>query len=102
MRFTLLIGLFLFGNFAVFAQKPVDARAAAMGFSNAADTRGVAAIRMNPATLALPTDFRFEMNLFSAMGTVNNNSFSKSQYDRYNRCFADLAGGSGHSGRRSC
>ncbi len=83
MRFTLLIGLFLFGNFAVFAQKPVDARAAAMGFSNAADTRGVAAIRMNPATLALPTDFRFEMNLFSAMGTVNNNSFSKSQYDRY-------------------
>jgi hypothetical protein len=83
MRILLTLCLFFCSNLVAFAQKPVDARAAAMGFSNAADTRGVAANRMNPATLALPTGLRFEVNLFSAMGTVNNNSFSKSQYDRY-------------------
>ena len=68
---------------AAIAQKAIDARAAGMAFSNAADTRGVESAGSNPATLGLKNDFRLEFNLFSAVASISNNSFSKSQYDRY-------------------
>jgi len=54
-----------------------------MGFSNSADTRGLEYVGLNPATLALPHPFRFEFNLLSVNATASNNSFNKSQYDKY-------------------
>ncbi len=64
-------------------QQAFDARAAGMAFSNGADTRGLQSVGLNPATLALKNDFKFEFNLFSVNATANNNSFRKSQYDEY-------------------
>jgi hypothetical protein len=66
-----------------YAQQAYDARAAGMAFSNGAATVGLQHVGLNPATLALKTDFRFEFNLISANATANNNSFRKSQYDEY-------------------
>ncbi len=66
-----------------YAQLAYDARSAGMGFSNGAATRGLQQVGLNPATLALPNSYRFEFNLFSVVASVNNNSFKKSQYDRY-------------------
>lgn len=64
-------------------QQAFDARAAGMAFSSGADTRGLQSVGLNPATLALKNDFKFEFNLFSVNATANNNSFRKSQYDKY-------------------
>ncbi len=71
------------GGVSAFGQQVLDARAAGMAFSNGADTRGLQSVGLNPATLALPTPFRMEFNLFSLTVAVNNNSFTKSQYDRF-------------------
>ena len=67
----------------LYAQQAIDARAAGMAYSNAADTRGLQSVGLNPATLALQTSYKFEFNLLSVNATANNNSFKKSQYDRY-------------------
>ena len=67
----------------LYAQQAIDARAAGMAYSNAADTRGLQSVGLNPATLALQTSYKFEFNLLSINATANNNSFKKSQYDRY-------------------
>jgi hypothetical protein len=66
-----------------YAQQAYDARAAGMAFSNGATTIGLQQVGLNPATLAIKTDFRFEFNLISVNATANNNSFRKSQYDNY-------------------
>lgn len=77
-----MILLVQFGSVIGFGQQVIDARAAGMAYSNGADTRGLQSVGLNPATLALPTAFGMEFNLFSLNATVNNNSFKKSQYDR--------------------
>jgi hypothetical protein len=65
------------------AQQTIDARGTAMAFSNAADTRGLEQVGLNPATLALRNTYRFEFNILSINAAVRNNSFSKTQYDKY-------------------
>jgi len=65
------------------AQQTIDARGTAMAFSNAADTRGLEQVGLNPATLALRNTYRFEFNILSINATAKNNSFSKTQYDKY-------------------
>lgn len=67
----------------LFAQQTIDARGTAMAFSNAADTRGLEQVGLNPATLALRNVYRFEFNILSINAAVRNNSFSKTQYDKY-------------------
>lgn len=66
-----------------YSQQVIDARGAAMAFSNAADTRGLEQVGLNPATLALRNAYRFEFNLISLSASLRNNSFTKSQYDKY-------------------
>ncbi len=73
----------LFTSSQIFSQQTFDARSAGMAFSNGADTRGLQSVGLNPATLALKYDYRMEFNLISANAAGNNNSFKKSQYDRY-------------------
>lgn len=65
------------------AQQAFDARSAAMAFSSGADARGLEQVGLNPAALALPMRKPFELNLLSASVSVHNNSFKKSQYDKY-------------------
>ena len=78
-----LILLLLLPAAGGFAQQTFNARSAAMGFSNGADLRGLDQVGHNPATLALPMIKGLEFNLISAGVTVRNNSFKKSQYDKY-------------------
>jgi hypothetical protein len=76
--------LFLVAFFKpLLCQQTIDARGTAMAFSNAADTRGLEQVGLNPATLALPHPYRFEFNIISLTASARNNSFSKSQYDKY-------------------
>ena len=82
-RICLSLALILFWGKVVVAQQGVDARGAGMGFSNAADTRGLEQVGLNPATLALPHEFNFEFNLMSANAGVFNNSFERNFYDTY-------------------
>ena len=65
------------------AQQTIDARGAGMGFSNAADTRGLGQVGLNPAMLALHHRFNFEFNLLSANVAISNNSLSRGQYNQY-------------------
>lgn len=67
----------------LFGQQAIDARAVGMAFSNAADTRGLEQVGLNPATLALRHRSNFEFNLLSGRATVYNNSFDRSQYDQF-------------------
>ncbi|GAB4379537.1 MAG: hypothetical protein Kow0042_29030 [Calditrichia bacterium] len=64
-------------------QQTIDARGVGMAFSNSAQTRGLEQVGLNPATLALPHRFKFEMNLLSFHLSASNNSFNKSLYDKY-------------------
>lgn len=79
----LILAILFWCSTVLWSQQAYDARAAAMGFSSGADSRGLQHIGLNPATLSLPTDYSFEFNLFSVNATANNNSFKKSQYDRF-------------------
>ena len=78
----IFVALLITGS-AVFAQHGYDARAAAMAFSNGADTRGLQHVGQNPATIALRTWYNFELNLASAAADFGNNSIRKEQYDAY-------------------
>lgn len=82
---VLAIALLLLALFAkpVLSQQIIDARGTAMAYSNAADTRGLEHVGLNPATLALRNLYRFEFNVISINAAARNNSFSKSQYDDY-------------------
>lgn len=75
----------LLGGFITLShgQQAYDARSAGMAFSNGAVTEGLQQVGLNPATLALKTDYKLEFNLISVNATANNNSFKKSQYDKY-------------------
>ena len=64
-------------------QQTFDARSAGMAFSNGADTPGLDHIGLNPAALALPTDYNFEFNMISLSANAGNNGLTKSQYDAY-------------------
>lgn len=64
-------------------QQWFDARSLGMAGSNGAITEGVEHIGGNPATLAVPTDFGFELHLLSAHLMISNNSYSLKEYDRY-------------------
>ena len=77
----ILLSIVFFGT--LFAQQTIDARGTAMAFSNAANTRGLEQVGLNPATLALRNVYRFEFNILSINAAVRNNSFSKTQYDKY-------------------
>lgn len=77
----ILLSIVFWGT--LFAQQTIDARGTAMAFSNAANTRGLEQVGLNPATLALRNVYRFEFNILSINAAVRNNSFSKTQYDKY-------------------
>jgi hypothetical protein len=81
-KFTFIF-LLSFGLSPVLSQQIIDARGTGMAFSNAADTRGLEHVGLNPATLALKNAYKFEFNIISANASVTNNSFNKSQYDEY-------------------
>jgi hypothetical protein len=78
-----LVSLLILLPVSLLAQVIIDARAAGMGFSNSADTRGLEQVGGNPATLALPHSANFEFNLFSGNASFSNNGVSKEIYDRY-------------------
>ena len=80
---TYIISLLILLPVSLLAQVVIDARAAGMGFSNSADTRGLEQVGGNPATLALPHSANFEFNLFSGSASFSNNGLSKEVYDRY-------------------
>lgn len=65
------------------AQQNYDARAASMGFSHGAAAYGLGNVGLNPAGLALKTDYDFEFTLFSLNAGIRNNSFNKEEYERY-------------------
>jgi len=63
-------------------QTGIDARSAGMAFSNVSNTMGAEQVGLNPATLALVQNFKFELNLLSLnVGFIN--SVKRSLYDRY-------------------
>jgi hypothetical protein len=66
-----------------FAQTLFDARRLSMAGSNIAITEGSEYFGANPATLAYPRHFNFELHLASAHAMINNNSYSLNEYDKY-------------------
>lgn len=68
---------------AMWSQLSFDARETGMAFSNAAVTRGLGQVGGNPALLAVHQSFNFEFNLLSLTAGFSNNSYTKSQYDKY-------------------
>ncbi|RMG61861.1 MAG: hypothetical protein D6715_12805 [Calditrichaeota bacterium] len=66
-----------------YAQQAIDARAAGMAFSNSAAGYGLEQVGMNPAMLAFPYGFNFELNLFSGQFSLFNNALNKAQFDDY-------------------
>ena len=85
IRFRYILGIvwLVFFNIPLIAQQVIDARAVGMAFSNGADTRGLEQVGLNPATLTLNNPYNFEFNLFSVNASVFNNSFNKTEYERY-------------------
>lgn len=79
----LLLIFFFLVNDATFAQQVGNARGGGTAFSNAADTYGLQNVGLNPAGLARKSSFNFEINLISGYLMARNNSFTKSQYDKY-------------------
>ncbi len=65
------------------AQDLLDARSVGMAFSNTAITEGLEHIGGNPATLAVPQNFNFEMNLISVRAMIKNNGLSMNFYNKY-------------------
>lgn len=82
-RIIFILSLILLSFQWLAAQQNIDARGTGMAFSNAADTRGLEGVGLNPATLALKSRTTFEFNLLSINASVSNNSLSKGLYDRY-------------------
>ncbi len=82
------VGLCLCFNALAFAQSGMsNARSVAMGGAYSALARGVESPAWNPANLALSAKKKYHLNLFSVGLGINNNSFSKKQYDLYNGKF---------------
>lgn len=79
-----LIILWIFSPAIIHANTSIsNARAVGLGGAYTSLARGIEAPSWNPANLALyPT--QFSMNLISLGVGINNNSFSKRQYDLYN------------------
>ncbi len=83
-KIFLLLSLFiLVCYFLSSAQDLYNARSLGMAGSNIAIQEGNEYIGANPAVLAYPRDFNFELLLLGAHAMVNNNSFSLTEYDRY-------------------
>lgn len=82
-KFAFVIILSVLAIKPAISQQIIDARGTGMAYSNAADTRGLEHVGLNPATLALRNLYRFEFNVISVNAALRNNSFSKSQYDDY-------------------
>ncbi|HFE63147.1 MAG TPA: hypothetical protein ENK14_01880 [Caldithrix sp.] len=83
IKFLLIFALILLFARSANAQQVIDARSAGMAFSNSADTRGLAQVGLNPATLALHNKYTFEMNLASFNLSIFSNGLSKGIYDQY-------------------
>ncbi len=64
-----------------------DARSIAMAGSYTAVARGYDAIGFNPANLGLPDKPGTQVQLFAFGSKLNNNSFSMSDYKRYNGAY---------------
>ncbi|MEJ2633904.1 MAG: DUF5723 family protein [Calditrichia bacterium] len=75
--------IILLSGAALPAQTIGDGRSLGMAGSNLAITEGTEYISGNPATLAVPRSFNFEMQLLSAHAMVQNNGLSLNEYDRY-------------------
>ena len=82
-RILLLLSLVLLSYHPVAGQDLYNARSLGMAGSNIAINEGNEYIGANPAVLAYPRDFNFELLLLSAHTMVNNNSFSLTEYDHY-------------------
>ena len=67
----------------VWAQGMVDARYLGMAESSIAIAEGAEIANGNPALLAVPHDFSFELHLISLHAMAHNNSFSLNDYNRY-------------------
>lgn len=61
----------------------ISARSLGMGSGATALARGVDAALYNPANLGLRNNPRFSMTFFSLGAGLHNNSFTKTDYDRY-------------------
>ncbi|UCF62703.1 MAG: hypothetical protein JSW33_08920 [bacterium] len=77
------IFLLFFLTVEVRSQNLYNARSLSMAGSNVAITEGNEYIGGNPAVLALPRHFNFEILLVSAHAMLRNNSYSLTEYDRY-------------------
>ncbi len=64
-----------------------DARSIAMAGGYTAVARGCDAVWFNPANVALDGSPVFQLNLFAAGSALNNNSFSFSDYRKYNGAY---------------
>lgn len=80
-RHTTLIILLITASLC--AQQAIDARAAAMAYSNGAAAYGLENVGLNPAGLALRKNFNFEFTLLGVNAGFRNNSFNKDDYENY-------------------
>jgi len=84
-HFVCITGVITFGAVTVFGQTGVsNARSAAMGGAYSAIANGVEAPLWNPANLGIRAKAKYRLNLFSFGLGVQNNSFSKTHYNKFN------------------
>ncbi|MBN2071473.1 MAG: hypothetical protein JW814_08455 [Candidatus Krumholzibacteriota bacterium] len=82
LSIALVISLFPAG--AAKSAVSSDAASRAMAESYTAVAGGYSAIRFNPANLGFPDDSFLQLQIFDASSILSNNSFSLSDYNRYN------------------
>jgi hypothetical protein len=82
---SILIWLLAFGMALGWGES--SPRAVAMGGAYTALARNIEAPYWNPANLGLTDNNRFSINLFNVGAGVKNNSFSLSEYNKYNGKF---------------
>ncbi|GAB4336001.1 MAG: hypothetical protein Kow0037_16640 [Calditrichia bacterium] len=80
MLISILVMIFLA---SAFSQEFTDARRLGLAGSNFAISQGTEFIGGNPATLAIPRSFNFELHLLSFHLQAGNNSYSLNEYDKY-------------------
>jgi len=76
--------LLLLLSVTTFAGSYNDARSIAMAGSYTAIARGYETIGLNPANLALSDRPNTSIGIFGVGSLINNNAFSKGDYDKYN------------------
>jgi len=82
--YSILLLLLVLVSGAAAQQGMSNARSVAMGSAYTAIARGIESPSWNPANLGLTARRAYRFNLVSVGFGINNNSFSKEQYDLYN------------------